>query len=1180
MKPNGFSIFPILFVVITVQIIQTVPVIGKTRHASAGEINGTQIRSLDGDNWLLATDPQNVGRDEQWWQGPREDAKKVKVPGLIQETFPHYRGVVWYWKDLAVPQNPHQNGRYLIRFWEIDYLAEIWVNGKSIGSHAGAQEPFTLDATEAIRPGETNHIAVRLLHPTDAPIDGIAFAQVPHGCAMFSKVGGIMDSVELLMTPAVHIEDLYVRPDWETGKIQIQAQVQNFSSSASPVRVLFSVSPANSGDTLDVQGRQETLPAGRSVLKAELSVPNFRLWHLNDPFLYRVTAQVTVDDSSMDALSARCGFRDFRFEDGFFRLNGKRIFVKNAHHGATAPAWGLIPHDPDLLRRDLLNMKTMGFNMVRFIARMPQRYLLDLADEIGLMVYEEHYAAWQFHNSPEMPRLFDQSLSAMIRRDRNHPSIVIWGLLNETVDTNISSHATASLPLVRSLDDSRQVMLHSGRFDCQGNFTNGLQIWKAKKKTEPNIIFNPKSYAICFVPLWPAHSVSLHPGAQGEYSTLRFAAPDTGTYHIQSVFRGTAPFTTTDVHVLHNKQSVYDNYINLQARGDRCKYENQLTLQKGQTVDFVVGWGREYGYGGWLGSRWIDNTMLEVSIRSDKCEEFVAADQFSEINNPNGPWSYGYMPAGPVPDASAFTPYDTSETENIECVGGLSNPGSNDWQDLVADMHFYPRVPHRELEIARLRTISGNDHNLYLAEYGIGSGVNVSRLIRHYQRLGKEHCYDVAGIQSMESAFLHDWQRWNLDDTFAGANDFFQKSLARMAGLRKLGINALRSNPNIVGYNMTMCYDPLTAGEGVTTAFREPKPGAFDAIFDGFYPLRWCLFAEPVHIYSGDRITLEAVLSNEDQLSPGDYPARIRVVNPDNIVVFDEAMSVTIPPVKEGNVMPFAIPVFDKDVVIEGPTGRYRLLANFEKGAAATGGEIEFYVMNRADMPSVKAEVVLWSDDSELENWLKSRNIKVKPFDDKKLTNHQVILVSNQPVGGSTEEKWNKLVKTIEQGADVIFLDPDVFAKGDQPLGRLPLKNKGSVARVSEYTFPQVYPKDEWVKNHPLFDGLPAGGLMDYTFYREIIPDSRYLGQDTPEEAIAGAFRTSAGYVSELMLAVYRLGAGRIILNSLRIRQALGSDPVAERLLRNMLHYAAEELDKPPVKLPANFEEQLKILGL
>lgn len=79
---------------------------------------------------------------------------------------------------------------------------------------------------------------------------------------------------------------------------------------------------------------------------------------------------------------------------------------------------------------------------------------------------------------------------------------------------------------------------------------------------------------------------------------------------------------------------------------------------------------------------------------------------------------------------------------------------------------------------------------------------------------------------------------------------------------------------------------------------------------------------------------------------------------------------------------------------------------------------------------------------------------------------------------------------------------------------------------------------------------------MDYTFYREIIPDLRFKGLDAPEEAVAGAFRTSLNYRAELMVAVYRRGRGRFILNTLRVRQELGRDPVAERLLSNMINYA------------------------
>jgi hypothetical protein len=155
-----------------------------------------------------------------------------------------------------------------------------------------------------------------------------------------------------------------------------------------------------------------------------------------------------------------------------------------------------------------------------------------------------------------------------------------------------------------------------------------------------------------------------------------------------------------------------------------------------------------------------------------------------------------------------------------------------------------------------------------------------------------------------------------------------------------------------------------------------------------------------------------------------------------------------------------------------------------------------------------------------------------------------------------------------------------VFKRGDNALGWLPLANKGSVSMVNEYTFPSLYAKDEWAKRHPIFDGLPCGGLMDRTFYREIIPDGRFSGLDTPAEAVAGAFRMSApGYLSELTVSVHNPGAGRLILNALRIRETLGKDPVAERLLRNMLRYAARDAAKPQVDLPADFGGLLKAIG-
>jgi hypothetical protein len=102
---------------------------------------------------------------------------------------------------------------------------------------------------------------------------------------------------------------------------------------------------------------------------------------------------------------------------------------------------------------------------------------------------------------------------------------------------------------------------------------------------------------------------------------------------------------------------------------------------------------------------------------------------------------------------------------------------------------------------------------------------------------------------------------------------------------------------------------------------------------------------------------------------------------------------------------------------------------------------------------------------------------------------------------------------------------------------------------------------------------------MDYTFYRDIIPDHGWVGQDVPTEVVAGAINTSIDYSAGLLVSVNNLGAGRFILNTLLIRENLAHNPVAERLLRNMLNYAARDQHKPLAGIPPDFETQLKTLG-
>jgi hypothetical protein len=954
---------------------------------SPAPMKSSTVVSLDGPAWLLAIDPKNVGRDQKWWQKPTAEVKATKVPWIIQDAFPTYHGVAWYWRDFSPPANPHAQGRYLLRFWNVDYLADVWLNGVHVGRHEGACEPFVLDVTDAIKPQSVNRLAVRVLNPTNEPIDGIKLQETAHTAKTVpwttgrgGNWGGIVDSVELIVAPAVRVEDLFVRPDPKTGQIRVQANLRNAGKQAVPGRILLSVAPANGGEILNVAQVDRELPPGDTLLEAELKVEDPRLWQLNDPYMYRVAVRVAADKTtSFDEQSARCGFRDFRLQDGYFRLNGKRIYLKSALSAVDVPVGMNVAQDPDLIRRDLWNDKAIGMNMVRSFTGLMSRHQIDLCDEIGLLVYQENYAGWLMEPSPKLAERFDRATAAMVKRDRNHPSIVMWGLLNETSDGPVKDQAKKELPLVRRLDDTRLVLFDSG---------------------------------------------------------------------------------------------------------------------------------------------------------------------------------------------TSFEPF-----------GGHSqlyaNPGEQRWTDDLCDDHPYQTLPYHAGVINALRTDNRGRQPVWISEFGTAGVLNLARLVRNYERLGKTSCEEAVHYRRMFDRFMVDWNRWKLGEAFANPEDYFHQCLAWGTSLRKLGTNAIRANPNVIGQSLTSNQDGGLAGEGLTAnLFRELKPGAVDAMFDAFAPLRFCLFVEPVNFYRGRKAKLEAVLANEDVLSPGDYPVRLQVVGPRGANVSDRVINVKIPDPKSKPEPKFAIPIFGEDVVIDGPPGRYRFLATFEKGAAAAGGEIEFYLGDPADMPKVETEVVLWANDADLKKWLDAGRIKSRAFTPGVQNSREVILAGGRPAGNEAQA-FAELARHIARGSHVVFLSPEVFEPGDHKTRWLPMAHKGACNGLWMW----FYHEDHWAKHHPIFEGLPAGCILDHTFYRDIFAHSAFDGQDGPAEAVAGAINACCGYGSGLSVVVYNLGAGRYTLNTLGIRGNLGNSPVADRLLRNMLRYAARDAAKRPADLPADFGEQLKAMG-
>ncbi len=949
--------------------------------------------SLDGSAWQIKTDPSNLGISQEWYQTVQAGSVATRVPWVIQDPFPGYHGVAWYWHSFTAPANPHPGGRCLIKCWAVGYKGTVWLNGINLGEHEGPDTPFVLDATDAIRTGDENILAIRVVDPTQAGIDGLIRGQVPGG-NVFPQAG-IEDSVELLVYPAVYFEDVFIRPNWQTGTIAIEGTVKNTRSATITANLLFSVVPGDSTHSL-----QQVFSPGTTAVQAQLQVENPRLWNLEDPFLYTITGKIWEESSnSYDQRVIRCGFRDFRVENGCFRLNGKRIFLRCAHTGQQDPFGLRVAYDPNWPLFDITAMKAMGFNAIRFFQAPGYRSQLELADEIGFLVYEEARGGWLIDYAAGVyEQRRNNQIRALIQRDRNHPSVVMWGLLNESPwwvggESAEFEHARGALPLIRSLDDTRMAMIGSGRWDCRlgtGSLSN--------------------------------------PGSS--------------------------------------------------------------------TWDCLLG-----------------NETPGAAIITPECQ-------------PGGP---------PLPPPALP-------------IAGYVGP--------MGDVHVYPRVPHSAEIMNFMRTVGSGTKNVFVSEYGIASAMDLVHLCDVYQQYGYTHLEYAKNLAARRDRFMADWNKWNLAECFGQPADYFHACLAGNSSQRLLGINAFRSNPRLAGCSLTATVDTWTAGEGFITLFREVKPGMQEAVSDGFAPLRWCLFAEPSHLYRGAQVTLDVVLANEDVLAAGDYPVNIEVFDSHDARIASRQTTLHISTSPEP---PLALPVYRETIAADWPTGAYRLRASFADSTPAAGRDALFYVTDAADMPPVPRDVVLWGEDAELASWLQSKGISCHAFTGIPQAEPELILVSRHPASPGGQAAFDDLMARVEAGSMVLFLSPEVFASGSDPTAYVPLASKGSPVDPFQTSF--VYPKDVWAKTHPIFAGMSSGGLMDYTYYRELFTDRLWQNQDAPDEAAAGAIAASFAYYSGLRIGVYNRGKGRFILNYFQVRENLGTQPAAERLLRNMLCYLGQNMD-------------------
>jgi hypothetical protein len=400
--------------------------------------------SLNGE-WTLVLDPDDTGKDQQWFAADSPpEGDTVSVPSVWDLWHPDYDGVGWYFH--AFEAGDEWTGKRVeLHFEAADYYAEVWLNGTYLGDHEGGYTPFSLDATASLQQG-SNHIAVRIVDPHSEDGYG-AFKTVQIPCAKekgYFDFAGIWGDVTLVGTSPDYIADVFVQPDIRRNRIIVETEV------------------AGEG-TLHLQIEDASYEVSGEPGELILDFPDYELWSVDSPKLYTLVCRLEQDGQIVDETRVRFGMREFNVRDQRFVLNNHPIIVKAVLHQPDYARTLVAPESEELARRELQTAKDAGFNMVRLHIKTAPKITLDLCDEIGLLAYAEPPIGW-IQKSDYMRERCEREVREMVLRDRNHPSIVIWGMLNESGNAGYITNGGAQTikddlcALTRSLDPTRLII--------------------------------------------------------------------------------------------------------------------------------------------------------------------------------------------------------------------------------------------------------------------------------------------------------------------------------------------------------------------------------------------------------------------------------------------------------------------------------------------------------------------------------------------------------------------------------------------------------------------------------------------------------------------------------------------------------------------------------------------------
>lgn len=431
-----------------------------------------------------------------------QSSLKVQVPGTVEEycwdalsdkgglgNSGDYRGVSWWGSEFTVPKMT-EGHRIKLYFTEgIRQRAEVFVNRKLVGYELVYHTPFEIDITDYVLTGKSNQLAVRITDHNgnfswgdyEGECWGSYYFPLSHG------FGGILGDVQLKVISPLHVSDVFVKNKPVLKDIDVELEITNEKEKEDKMQIEVAIWEAwqNNAKVVAPQmvyskslGEYRIGAGEQKKISFSASVPEARLWEIRNSNLYNLVT--TVKDKSgniVDTYTQRFGFR-FLSVDNYgvnpsFCLNGKRTFLISAISWGFWPTNGMYPTE-DLAVKHIQSAQTLGVNMLNFHRCMGNTQVLDRADEMGLLYYEEPggYSSSRINptrtevnnqakNKELANQLNSQRFLRIVKRDRNHPSLVYYNMVNEP---GWKPDETAKLDMKKAhlLDPTRFISYGSG----------------------------------------------------------------------------------------------------------------------------------------------------------------------------------------------------------------------------------------------------------------------------------------------------------------------------------------------------------------------------------------------------------------------------------------------------------------------------------------------------------------------------------------------------------------------------------------------------------------------------------------------------------------------------------------------------------------------------------------------